>query len=75
MSDRPTQTVPPTAFSLANALERIAREDAREEIYFDPRRGTLVARPANSGPPCDDALPATEMAREGFFGRVTEARW
>lgn len=54
--------------AVSKALVNI-REQDDDELYFDPRTGKLVARGPGEVVPSDrDRLPATEMAREGFFG-------
>jgi len=52
---------------ISKALVNI-REQEDDELYFDPKTGKLVARSPNEIAPLDsDSVPATEMAREGFF--------
>lgn len=61
---------PPSNAVVAAALRTLKRDDSGAELRFDPVSGTLrVARPGDEGPaPAgNDDLPATEMAREGFF--------
>jgi len=53
--------------SVASTLVNI-REQEDDELYFDPSTGKLVPhRPGDLSPLDRDRLPATEMAREGFF--------
>ncbi len=53
--------------AISKALVHI-REQEEDELYFDPATGKLVARRPGEVSAADrDRLPATEMAREGFF--------
>ena len=53
---------------VAESLRRI-RDDQGDELVFDPQTGTLqVRRPGQTPSSNPDAVSATEMAREGFFG-------
>lgn len=58
---------------VATALENIARTETCDELAFDPATGTLIVRPAGASDGSTDGLPATQMAREGFFGPVEGA--
>jgi|RhiMetdeSRZDD1v2_1073273.scaffolds.fasta_scaffold01918_13 hypothetical protein len=54
---------------LGQALEDIAqRQSDGEELFFDPASGTLEVARKGEIVADRDRVPATEMAREGFFG-------
>ena len=50
---------------VAQALQLIKDEAGEDELFFDPRTGQLTVHGPGERPV--DAMPATEMAREGFF--------
>lgn len=54
---------------LERALEALDDDEGEEELTFDPEKGELVSmrRGEVEG---TDRIPATQMAREGFFWRV-----
>jgi hypothetical protein len=53
---------------VSEALNNIKAGRKDEELYFDPTSGQLVVRDRGSGQQVsNDAMPATQMAREGFF--------
>ena len=61
---------------VAATLERIRRAEVEEELVFDPATGRLVVVPPGGEVPNPDALPATSMAREGFFAaELTLGTW
>ena len=49
---------------------KTADRDAIDELFFDPVRGEIIVRaPADTNDaPQSGAVPATRMARDGFFG-------
>lgn len=49
---------------LEHALEAVAGSEEGYELVFDPVTGQLVATDDMAD---EDRLPATQMAREGFF--------
>ena len=49
---------------LEEALEALDDGDGEEELTFDPATGELVPCPRGES---GDRIPATQMAREGFF--------
>jgi hypothetical protein len=51
---------------VADTMTAIRNGENEEELFFNPRTGQLVVRRPGQEP--NDAQPATEMAREGFFG-------
>ena len=70
MNDTPPFFVPvPAPFAeperVRNAMKSVAL-DGPEELVFDPATGRVnVVR--RGAPPVNDALPATIVARSGFF--------
>jgi len=53
-----------------NLLQHAEGDHAAEELVFDPQTGTLmVLENGQALSPDSDAVPATVMAREGFFAR------
>lgn len=66
MSHQPHPSPADTSRKIAQTLARIA-EGGSDELYFDPATGELqVGLPGRRQDP--DAVPATRMGREGFFG-------
>ena len=51
---------------VAVCMEKITRNSGNEELVFDPRTGALTVVGPH-GLIDRDTVPATEMAREGFF--------
>ncbi len=63
----------PSNKDLQQTMVDLASGDAAgEELMFDPRTGELTVVGPNQRPD-RDALPATEMAREGFFVAASAA--
>jgi hypothetical protein len=55
--------------AVGRTLEKIAQGQAEEEeLLFDPVTGTLEVTRKNEVVLDRDRVPATQMAREGFFG-------
>ncbi len=54
--------------ALSKALRSIRDGAEEEEIYFDPGSGKLLVKRKGHHLP-KDAVPATKMAKEGFFHR------
>jgi molybdopterin/thiamine biosynthesis adenylyltransferase len=52
---------------VAGALRKVTSDTFEDELVFDPVSGTLQVRNAGSELAAD-AVPATAMVREGFFG-------
>jgi hypothetical protein len=56
------------AKAVGKTLESIAtRQDDDQELVYDPRSGTLEVVKKGEVMEDSDRVPATEMAREGFF--------
>jgi len=52
---------------VGEALENVRTQDA-PELFYDPTSGFVEVVHRNERVDDKDRVPATEMAREGFFG-------
>lgn len=53
--------------AVGNALQTITQGDDQQELTYDPRSGALEVVRKGGVVRDVDRVPATEMAREGFF--------
>lgn len=53
--------------AIGQALETIALGDDEQELAYDPRTGKVEATRKGEIVQDKDRVPATQMAREGFF--------
>jgi hypothetical protein len=53
--------------AIGNTLEKLASNQAAEELFFDPDSGMVEVVKKGEVVHDPDRVPATEMAREGFF--------
>jgi hypothetical protein len=57
----------PSAIGKALQTVTSSPQSSQEELYFDPRTGTLEVAKKGEVVEDRDRVPATQMAREGFF--------
>jgi hypothetical protein len=59
--------------AIGETLEKVARSQEAEELFFDPQSGQLESVSKGKVVTDPDRVPATSMAREGFFLQVHTA--
>ena len=62
------ETVQKDQASLSKSLRRI-KDGGETELLFDRRTGRLFVGNAGNKKLSKDVIPATKMAKEGFFGQ------
>lgn len=65
MFDHPLPPATPASDTLRTALANLSSRD-HDEIVFDPATGQILVAPRGKAP-INDAVPATIIARSGFF--------
>ncbi len=53
--------------AIGETLEKVAKNQEADELYFDPESGVLEVVKKGEVVHDPDRVPATQMAREGFF--------
>ena len=53
--------------SIGKTLEKVAKNEQAGELYFHPQSGELSVSKKGETVDDPDRVPATRMAREGFF--------
>jgi len=54
--------------AIGRTMEKLAQKQPKaEQLFYDPQSGMLESRKENERVRDSDRLPATQMAREGFF--------
>lgn len=53
--------------AVGKTLQKVAQKQEAEELFFDPQSGVLEVVKKGEVVQDSDRVPATQMAREGFF--------
>ena len=53
--------------AVGKTLQKVAKKQEAEELFFDPQSGVLEVVKKGEVVQDSDRIPATKMAREGFF--------